>query len=91
MDERLIQASDRTTEGEAAAQHPMLDPSAPAASEETPHGYDTVVPAQTAEEVEAQYVNRAGGYEPTEAGDADAEAAEDAEDDEAEAEDDESA
>lgn len=72
MGERLIQASDATTEDMAKAQHPLLDTGKPAASEETPHGETDVRAAQTAEEVEAQFVNRAGGTEPTEEGDANA-------------------
>ena len=57
MDERdgLAEASSTTSIEDAKAQHPLLDTSAPAASEETPSGEDMVVLAQTPEEVEAQY------------------------------------
>lgn len=81
MDEKegLAEASSTTTIADAEAQHPGLDTGAPAASEETPSGADALVLAQTPEEVEAQYVNRAGGPEPTQEGDASADAAEAAE------------
>lgn len=76
----MIQASDATMEDEAKAQHPLLDTGKPAASEETPHGETDVRAAQTAEEVEAQYVNAAGGIDgPTEEGDANADDEENAE------------
>jgi hypothetical protein len=65
----MANASDATTVDEAKAQHPMLDTGKPAASEQMPEG-DEVVLAQTPAEVEAQYVNRAGGMEPTDEGDA---------------------
>lgn len=73
MDERegLAEASSITTIADAEAQHPGLDASKPAASEEKPAPGEVVL-AQTAEEVEAQYVNRAGGPEPTQEGDANA-------------------
>lgn len=79
----LAEASTSTTIEAAEAQHPGLDTSAPAASEETPSGASELVLAQTPEEVEAQYVNRAGGAEPTEEGDANAEDEENAEESDA--------
>lgn len=58
--EDLAEASTGNTVAEAKAQHPDLDLSAPAASQETPDGADQNVLAQTPEEVEAQAVNAAG-------------------------------
>lgn len=48
------------TREQAQMQHPNLDLDAPPASEETPEGSNTLVPAQSAEEVQAQFDNRAG-------------------------------
>jgi hypothetical protein len=50
---------------QAKAQHPLLDTGKPPASEKTPQGADTMVLAQSAEEVEAQVLNRAGAPDDT--------------------------
>ena len=76
--DNLAEASSGSTIEMAEAQHPDLDTSLPPASEETPEPGTTVL-AQSPEEVEAQYVNRAGGPEPTQEGDANADDEENAE------------
>lgn len=53
------------TRDQAKAQHPNLDLGAKPASEETPQGSNTMVPAQSPAEVQAQIDNPAGAPDDT--------------------------
>lgn len=53
------------TREQAQAQHPSLDLGAKPASEETPQGSNTMVPAQSPAEVQAQIDNPAGAPDDT--------------------------
>lgn len=53
------------TREQAKAQHPNLDLDAPPASEKTPEGSNTLVPAQSPAEVQAQIDNPAGAPDDT--------------------------
>lgn len=60
----LIDEKGHTRE-QAKAQHPTLDLDAPPASEKTPSGSNTLVPAQSPAEVQAQIDNPAGAPDDT--------------------------